>query len=205
MSNLVKASELSMPSISGTVSVPLTELDKMRHEHVTAVKLAQELESKQMMVRVEYVEGYENEPTGRTDRYGYPIYNKILKVSRTEYKNLDEFRDQIRSEEFDKLQDKFRKQESEISSLKTKIIALEETKRKQADTVSAQSKEIAQLTVQHSKAEEENLRLSELVSSSEKELTSVRAIAEGLRDSVKRLTEDNNILRHKKGFWGFLS
>jgi chromosome segregation ATPase len=184
-----------MPSISGTVSVPLAELDKMRSEHVTAVKLAQELESKQMLVRVDYrnVDDYSWE-NGGMDRYGYPIQKKVLKVEKTEYKNLDEFRDQIRSEEFDKLRDKFKKQESEIGSLKTKIIALEETKRKQADIIE-----------QHRKAEEENLRLSELVSSSEKELTSVRAIAEGLRDSVKRLTEDNNILRHKKGFWGFLS
>lgn len=52
MSTLPAVNTIPGPVISGSVQVPLAELDRMRSDHANALKLAQELEDKQKMVKI---------------------------------------------------------------------------------------------------------------------------------------------------------
>ena len=52
MNTLPAVNSIPGPSISGSVQVPLAELDKMRSDHANALKLAQELEHKQKQIKV---------------------------------------------------------------------------------------------------------------------------------------------------------
>lgn len=51
---LMKVSNLHAPTVSGTVKISLAEMDKLRLDYVAAVKLAQDLESKQSMIKIVY-------------------------------------------------------------------------------------------------------------------------------------------------------
>lgn len=104
MNGLVKATELQMPNISGTVSVPLTELDRMRSEHVQAVKLAQDLESKQMEVKITILERVQD---FKYDSRGYRIPFTEDRTQQIEFKNLDEVRADIRKSEELKIEQKY--------------------------------------------------------------------------------------------------
>lgn len=105
MNGLVKATELQMPNISGTVSVPLAELDRMRAEHVQAVKLAQDLESRQMEVRITLLERVQDyRYNSRGDR-GHFIEDRTQKV---EFRNLDIVISDLRIEENKKIEEKYR-------------------------------------------------------------------------------------------------
>ena len=52
MNTLPAVNSIPGPSISGSVQVPLAELDKMRSDHANALKLAQELEHKQKQIKI---------------------------------------------------------------------------------------------------------------------------------------------------------
>lgn len=52
METLPAVNSIPGPSISGQVSVPLAELDRMRSDHANAIKLAQELEQKQKQIKI---------------------------------------------------------------------------------------------------------------------------------------------------------
>jgi hypothetical protein len=94
------STELRGPHISGTVSVPLAELDRMRVDHANAVKLANELADNAMKVKVTIVEKHFG--TKRNDdNYGRPYYvpdEKYTEVG-AEYRGLDTVRKVIRLEE----------------------------------------------------------------------------------------------------------
>jgi chromosome segregation ATPase len=193
MGNLVKASELQMPTVSGVVSIPLAELDRMRADHVAAVKLAQELESKQHLVKVSYRNAY-------SSHLSYPT----KEVVDTEYKNMEEFRAQIRSEEFNKFKVQFEKQEREMTSLKSKL--LESSKELEKN-----KSELANTNLSLKNIEKEYKEVGELLAKSTTEVKSLSdrtnaddKIIEGLKKSVERLVKDKMELEHKKGFWGFL-
>lgn len=51
-SSLPAVNSIPGPVISGSVQVPLAELDRMRSDHANALKLAQELEDKQKQVKI---------------------------------------------------------------------------------------------------------------------------------------------------------
>lgn len=95
---LVRASELQMPSCSGTVSVPLAELDNMRAQHAKAVQVAKDLDEKQAMVKLVVT-------MQELDRNGYKLDKKTEKI---EYKGFEDFRANIAEEERKKLHDEIK-------------------------------------------------------------------------------------------------
>lgn len=58
METLPAVSSIPGPTISGSVQVPLAELDRMRSDHANAIKLAKELEDRQQQIKIttEYTE-----------------------------------------------------------------------------------------------------------------------------------------------------
>lgn len=109
MSNLIKVTDLKGPTISGSVNVPLAELDQMRVEHAKALKLAQELDAKQSMVKVVY---YQEEQS--YDSRGRVDVTKLVEKSR-EYKGFEDFRLSIASEEREKVSREISHLNNEVS------------------------------------------------------------------------------------------
>lgn len=131
--NLIKASDLALPRISGTVSVNLEELDRLRAEHATAVKLAQELESKQALVKIvvgenKYVAGsYAYDSKGREKYIQGPT--QFVQQS-VEYKGFDEFRESIRIEEYSKIEKDMKTLRDDMDDKKRALVRIEENWRK---------------------------------------------------------------------------
>lgn len=153
---LISTDHLQMPRISGTVTVSLEEMDRMRSEHTQAVKVAQELESKQALVKITV----EEERTTNKNIYhhgnileSYPIKEYIQKS--VEYKGFDEFREIIRQEEFKKLEKQFSDMENNLNDCKkqsldqgmliTEIKKERDTYFKQLEKITAELTETKQL------------------------------------------------------------
>lgn len=54
--SLSLSGSLSVPQTSGMVTLPLAEVDAMRMQHANAIRIAQELESQQKLVKIEVTE-----------------------------------------------------------------------------------------------------------------------------------------------------
>lgn len=103
---------LNGPTISGDVKVNLLELDRMRTDHAQAVKLAKELEARQMQVKVTVVK--------KTTEKGRDIFDNrwgLIKLGRepdkdrfeqlsVDYLNLEDVRSNIEKEAKDRWQQK---------------------------------------------------------------------------------------------------
>jgi DNA repair exonuclease SbcCD ATPase subunit len=195
---LMKATDLQMPSISGTVSVPLDELDRMRAEHATAVKLAQELESHQMEVKIVYSE--RKQVVSDYDHYGRARYTTSKEVIGTEYKNLNDFRKQIHQEEFDKLQKKFKEQEQEITNHRNALLNLEKEKTEARRMVSEQKQQIESLIKKEAELGDVSARLDDAIN----DIAQRDQIIKVLEIVVDDLSNKVTRLERPKGFWGFL-
>lgn len=93
---------LQLPNISGSVSVPLVELDRMRSDHANAVKVAQDLKSKwpMIIVRVSQTESYikAEESYGSSGRMQVN-YKTALEESKIDnYVNMEEILEPIRND-----------------------------------------------------------------------------------------------------------
>lgn len=104
---MIRAASLNLPRISGSVTVTLEEIDRLRAEHAAAVNLAKELEEHQAEVRVVVLEEFKNKTfAGRgigTDGDNYIHYTDTKEISRS-YSNFEAFRDAIAKEEFNKVE-----------------------------------------------------------------------------------------------------
>ncbi len=129
MNQLMKASDLALPRISGTVSVNLEELDRLRAEHATAVKLAQELESKQALVKIVVGENRSVRTTYR-EFSGYDSYTDVFEQKSVEYKGFDEFRETIRIEEYSKIEKDIKTLRDDLDDKKKSLSRMEETWKK---------------------------------------------------------------------------
>lgn len=191
---LVKASQLGLPHISGTVNVPLAELDRMRADHALAVKLAKELEERQAEVRVTY---YEEEKVLDFDSRGKSYYKTKLTEKKVEYKGFNEFRDRIADEEKAKVQ-------KEIDRLKDNLKTLEECwcSRDGEITKLASERDTLLVTIKE-KTSELNKALDEI--SMFKELANKdREYIEHLKSVQEELTQKLHISQNKKSFWYWL-
>jgi hypothetical protein len=121
----ISTRHLQMPHISGTVTVSLEEMDRMRSQHAEAVRIAEELESKQALVKI-IVEEVKN--IMRHDYHGmhklssFPDTEYVQKS--VEYKGFDEFREIIRQEEFKKLEKQFSDMERSMEDVKKSSLDL---------------------------------------------------------------------------------
>lgn len=209
MSNLVKSIDIPGPSISGQVTVPLAELDKMRLDHAKLKQLCEHLESTAMSVKVVVVEekwGYKTEP--RTDsrgrQYNATVNGKDYVTISTDYKNLDDVKAVLKQELLDE------------GLLKTQQLNKEllEVKQKLSDKIteySALQIESGLATVNLGKANEKIEKLEQSLAS---EVEAKNKLLEADAISFAKITELHKIIaernaelileRNKKGFWGFL-
>lgn len=192
---LVKASQLGLPHISGTVNVPLAELDRMRADHALAVKLAKELEERQAEVRVIYAQ-YEKTYNG-CDHYGNVRYSDELVEKKVEYKGFEEFRSRIADEEKAKVQ-------KEITRLKDTLTATEGFSSKQGEELVKINSKNAELTkTLEERVADLNKALDEI--SMFKELANKdREYIEHLKSVQEELTQKLHISRNEKSFWYWL-
>jgi len=182
----IQASQLVMPSISGTVSVPLAELDRMRIDHANAIKLAQELERHQAEVRVIYME-VRTVPAFdySTGRYTNTKTENIEKGR--DYKGFDEFKDTIRQEEYLKLEKEITTLQKNFDAANSRVRVLEKTL----------------IELEEHKKNEEVLTLK--LAETEELLKFSKELSDSLNSSVIELRAKVKYLEEKKGFWGFLT
>lgn len=192
---LVKASQLGLPHISGTVNVPLAELDRMRADHALAVKLAKELEERQAEVKVIYAQ-YEK-TYGGCDFHGNVQYRNELVEKKVEYKGFDEFRSRIADEEKAKVQ-------KEITCLKDSVASIEAFSSKQGEELIKMTAEKKELV----KALEERISDLKIITEERDQLkTSLESSnteAEHLRFVLSELNKELHISRNEKSFWYWL-
>lgn len=207
MSNeIVKsAAELGMPLISGQVSVSLAELDRMRADHAKAVKLAQDLESKQRLVKV-VVNERRRVATVVTDRdfRGLPssraeIGEEYVTIS-TDYKNLDDVREAIRKEEYARLEqviDEARNAESiakvELERQRTDVAKLQKLLLQTDDMRATASRDSSKLKL-------ENKALETRLEHTLDELERVRSLFTDVTSVNEKLTAELHTVRKAKGF-----
>lgn len=185
---LINIDNLQMPSISGTVSVPLSELDKMRVDHATAVKAAQELERHQSEVRIVYLEErvHTEYDYGRGGSEAYYNVKRLVEKSR-EYKGFDEFRETIRLEECNKYEERINTLRSDID--------------KKSKLIEAKNKANTELSDKVAKLEEIADKYTEL-----SDLHDIVSSNLGVANKrVSELFRENEELRKKKSFWSFLN
>lgn len=140
------------PTVSGSVRINLTDLDKMRADHAALRKIAEELQMHQKEVRVVFQEHTFGSRETERDYWGKRQFISDEKYTETavEYRNLTEIENIIEA----KAQDKYRKQLTDSrkviqdlrdtlnakSSEHTKAIT--DMQKKHADTVAELKKDI---------------------------------------------------------------
>jgi DNA repair exonuclease SbcCD ATPase subunit len=178
------------PNISGTVTVPLSELDKMRVDHANLKKLCESLMQTQMKV-ICVVEERRN-----IIRYGgwdgmTRIPDVEYKELSVEYRNLDDVREDIRKRMLDEELIKSEKLSKELEEVKLKL---------------------SDRTTAFDIAEIANDKLNKEIEQKNKELEDVRGILdgydkqiEGYKESIEKLNAEVERLKLKKSFWSFLN
>lgn len=195
MSNIVKASELSGPTISGKVSVELHELDKMRSDHARAVKLAQDLEDKQAKVLVVY-----SEQCNYNSRNGG--YDK-KELSR-QYVHFEDFRNIIAEEEAKKVQKKVDSLITERDGYRTDLNNTNSVLGTTKSDYESLKKRYAVLQANHVELENSFAEASASIETQANELTMRDARIVEQQTVINDLLVNNKHLELKKSFWGFL-
>lgn len=179
------------PSISGTVTVSLAELDKMRADHAQAVKLAKFLEQNQAKVKLTVVEKKYVEKKVekiRSDRYGlnlytYPVMEEKYEELGSDYIGLDDVREVIRGEEVEKLKDKLK----EAEDTRVKCVELEV--------------EISDLKSEKRKLESDLKELNSKYESEKSELEAAKAQNDYNEKYAINLSNQIKELKSKSGLW----
>lgn len=123
MTEIQTSTHLQMPSVSGTVTLSLAELDKMRADHISAVRLAQDLELKQMLVKFVLSDRSRSlKDNSIRDEYGRIVSHHVQEVDTeriidVKYINLESFRALITAEERKVVQDLVDGKNKEIKRL----------------------------------------------------------------------------------------
>ena len=196
---LVKASEIpGPPKIGGSVRMNLHELDTLRADYVKTLNLCKELQENQMNVKVtieekkhirDFIDGGDRY-NGYKNRYTEHI--EFLEIGHA-YKNLDEIREVIRSEEEDKLL-------MEMDSLRNALRKSEEKALKFSEHIDTLNNEIQAYrsritTLEHQVKTDENtikactMKIEEEV----KELQQSNEMNKRLLDAVEELKKQKSI------------
>lgn len=103
--------QLRGPMASGTVQMNLHELDQMRSDHATAVRMAKDLESKAMSVKIVLQERKEYQRLNERNRW---VTDERLEEISVEWRNIEAFRCIIHDEEHKKVADEIAQLQSDI-------------------------------------------------------------------------------------------
>jgi len=107
---LMRVSDIPGPTVSGTVKMPLVEIDKLRADYLSAIKLAQNLEAKQGQIKITYSQGIDSirtvedqiwtpSRTGGGEHKTIFRHEKFIEfVDNVEYKNLEDILLRLRQE-----------------------------------------------------------------------------------------------------------
>lgn len=188
--DLMKVRDLRPPMISGTVSVPLEELDRLRADHANAIRVAEELESRQAQVKVTY-QTRERYISHYSEISGEPKYNTRLNEEKVEYRNFEDFRAIIAEEERARVQEKLQQQEDQITKSQEKLT-------KRFEMISKLEAELKDLKEKFSEASK---NLSETVA----ENTTLKTYLETSEQDVKYLQKELHEVNKKKSFWYWLT
>lgn len=205
MGQLSKASELMLPAVAGEVKLPLAELDKLRAEAISAIKLAQDLEAKQKKIQIELWESKFvsiTEELSITDRNGKAISGKFKNFTNNRQKthrlievdfvNMEDvvpaIIDQERMRVEQELQAKDEEITKEVRSREAYQNELTITKAKYDNEVSKLRKEYNNLFIEKGELEKQLLHKKE---TQEKYDT----VISGFSDKYKELQEENERLR----------
>lgn len=200
---LAKADSLGGPQISGSVQVPLMELDQLRANYVNAVKAYKELALHVKEVRVVLVDGDD-------------INNKVAKGTgkreSISWKNMDEIRSIVANEERGKLEkelaqhntraeeahEKMRLAESALSDLKLSMLDLQKKHREQIKEKDADIKNL-NLIVQEKNNEITELKklLEETINQANEQITQ----NEKLKAQFDDISHKYVALQEEKGLW----
>jgi len=182
MNEIAKVSDLKGPTISGTVTVSLADLDKMRTDHAKALSAAKVLEETQHQVKVILCER-KFIPSKYSYNNGY-VESELVQTG-IEYKNMDDFRDQIAKEEREKIRNIIEQKEIEIGNLNTKLISERELREKISVLNTAQKTEFS----------EKLKTTTESLSKSEKELKLANNRISVLEDEALEAKKEIELLR----------
>lgn len=195
--NKLQISNLSGPTITGTVTVNLKDLDQMRLDHANALKLAQELSDKQMSVKVTIVERSHGVAYS-SNRYVSDTKYEELGI---EYKNMEDFRSMIALEERGKLTNELNKLNSEINrqakkvgDLEVKLTNCDEERKKEVTKNTLLVQESALLEKINKNQEQQINDLGKI----KNELTTIN---ETQRTHIKKYMEQAHKWRKAKTFW----
>lgn len=198
---LMRADDLVGPSISGTVQVPLIELDQMRSQHAAAVRMAKELEAKQPLVKV--ILG-KMEPKKIWDDYHgrYRTTGEQGWVQTgVEYKNFEEFREVISKEERAKVQqfvDELRTSANDAIKAKNTAQKHADERIREADDILFKSKKLTEEVFAKTKAEIEEIKA--LQPELNKKYAEAQEELEELKESIQDREKEVEILRDDKTF-----
>lgn len=197
MSNIIRLKDIpNGPNISGTVSVPLAELDKMRADHAKLKKITDELIAKQMQVLVIVSREMFGSSYDHRGRYlGEHVQG--TKVISQEYKNLDEVKDDLKKVVADEYNNKYEKLEKEHYQLKNEHSDLKLEKDRIQDSLKNIRNELDAMTENFGKADIELTECKE-------NIINYKAQIEDINSRLKLALEDLEKEKHKKGFWSFL-
>ncbi len=215
---LIRTQDLVGPTISGMVSVPLAELDKMRSDHLKALNTAKELEARQALIKITFSkwETYADTVNDtHKDKYGNDVIYQRRSITKdrlidkdTIFVNFDELRNPITEIEREKVAkeiEEFRKQVDYLIKLReeknTKIADLEKKIAVATKSFDEQYKELRDLQTETKSKYENEVKLSEELS------INVKDYKDRLDSLDKKLVETEELLQKvkgKKSFWYFI-
>lgn len=190
---------LAGPSITGTVTVGLLELDKMRLDHANAVKIAEELRNREKSVKVIIVE---KQNSFDYDRYGrrFITDDKYIELS-VDYKNLEDFRSLISQEEREKVTTELNNLNAEINSQAKRIGDLQIKLGNCGDNLKNKTSEFDKLKIIANESAEGNnkadLRIKELLVNNDV----LNRVTAAQRIHIKKYMEQAHKWRAAKSFW----
>lgn len=193
---------LQGPSITGTVTVSLIELDNLRANHAAAVKYASELEAKQGQVRVTVVERG-SIGTYELDRYGRQRYVNDERYSEiaVHYKGLDEFREIIRQEENEKVINDMRTLQATIKDKNNSLLAAnQQILDLESEIKKIKKTEVGALTTENKDLQQKVKMLESYKEKYEKQVS----ITDGINTRLAEVSRELEKEKRKKGFWSFL-
>ena len=210
MKEITKLSEIPPgPNISGTVQVPLAELDKLRVDHATTKKLCETLINNQKRVLIVLEEEFRSfttveDITFTGSKARRLVDSKDRREITREYKNLDDVIDVIKQELVEKAIDLSSTLKDEINTL-NKVIAENKTT---ISTITKEQKEQS-TTIQNLKAEIEvkdnNIeKLTTDCTTTADQLNEYKLKQTELLNQIDKLKSELKVEKEKKGFWGFL-
>jgi chromosome segregation ATPase len=213
MSNIQKATELAMPGIQGSVRVSLSELDKLRSDYISAVKIAQDLESKQMQVKFIIAERRGLFKATKTyNKRGELITSTldnghVVETDRdihAEYRNIEHFRDVITQEETDRVKNLLDEKDRRITELTNENSVLHTKFNEFNASISEKTIRVNALTKQFEEEENKFAKNTEKLKACEESIDNLSSCLNKSEHRCDILEKELTRWKSKKSFWFWL-